>query len=170
MSALQIVFLVTALVTLASGVMVVTVRKMMHAALWLILTLLGVAVLFAILEASFFVAVQVIIYIGAITILIIFTIMLTRRVMEDTGPQTNRLWWIPALVSGGLLVALVFAFITWDRGYVDLDFLPGSAVGIAELGKAFVSPDQFLIPFEVASILLLAALIGAIYIANEHKK
>ena len=79
MSAQQFFFLVTAAVILVSAVMTVITRKMMHSALWFVLALLGVAVIFALLEASFFAVVQVLVYVGAIAILIIFAVMLTRR-------------------------------------------------------------------------------------------
>jgi NADH-quinone oxidoreductase subunit J len=97
MTALQIVFLIVAAITAFSAVIMVTTRKMMHAVLWLVLALLGVAVIFATLQASFFAVVQILDYIGAISILIIFSVMLTRKVMEDTGPQFTsigglRLW------------------------------------------------------------------------------
>ena len=85
MSAQQFFFLVTAAVILVSAVMTVITRKMMHSALWFVLALLGVAVIFALLEASFFAVVQVLVYVGAIAILIIFAVMFTRQAMEDTG-------------------------------------------------------------------------------------
>ncbi len=114
MTPVQVVFIVAAVVTLASAFLVVTSRKMLHAALWLVLSLFGVAMLFALLEAGFFAVVQVVVYIGAIAILIIFAVMLTRRVMEDVGPQVNRTWWIAALVVVGLLVGLVAMFSHWS--------------------------------------------------------
>ena len=90
MSAEQIIFIIVAAVTLVAGLSVVTSRNLIHSALWLILTLFGVAIFYVLLDAGFFAVIQVIIYIGAIAILFIFAAMLTRRVMQDTGPQTNR--------------------------------------------------------------------------------
>ena len=92
---IQIFFLIVALITLVSAVMVVTVRRMMHAALWLILSLFGVALFFAMLDSAFFAVVQLIVYIGAIAILVIFAVMLTRRVMDDQGDSDQ-----PQLVGG----------------------------------------------------------------------
>ena len=94
MTVLQGIFLVVGVVTLGAAVMVVTARNLIHAALWLILTLFGVAVMYGLLSAPFFTVIQVVIYIGAIAILMIFAIMLTRRVMKDTGPRFNRGWWL----------------------------------------------------------------------------
>ncbi|GAG05720.1 unnamed protein product, partial [marine sediment metagenome] len=78
MTVMQVIFLITAVVTLGGAVMVVTVRNLIHAALWLILALFGVAVMYTLLSAPFFTVVQIVIYIGAIAILMIFAIMLTR--------------------------------------------------------------------------------------------
>jgi NADH-quinone oxidoreductase subunit J len=99
MTAYQIVFLITAVVALGAAVMVVSARSLVHSALWLILTLFGVAVMFALLSAPFFTVVQVVIYIGAISILMIFAIMLTSRVMQDTGTRVNQGWWLALLLS-----------------------------------------------------------------------
>jgi len=90
MTPLQLIFLFTGAAILISAVMVVVAHNLVHAALWLVVSLFGVAVLFVLLEAGFLAAVQVVLYIGAIAILIIFAIMLTRRVMQDSGPQTNQ--------------------------------------------------------------------------------
>lgn len=165
---IQILFFIVAAVTLVSAVMVVTVRRMMHAALWLVLSLFGVAVLFGMLESSFYAVVQVIVYIGAIAILVIFAVMLTRRVMDDTGSQTVKHWWaalVAALITCGGLTVLV---LSWSRFQVG----PGSSpsdLALLEFGKALTDPNQYAIPFEVASVLLLAALVGAIFIAVERK-
>ena len=111
MSVLQIVFLVAGFVTLLAGVMVVASPKLVHAALWLIVSLAGVAVLFVLLNANFLAVVQVVVYIGAIAILIIFAVMLTRRDMLDSAKQTNRYAWLSALVSLGVVGGLVGALI-----------------------------------------------------------
>ncbi len=170
MSGLQVVFIIVAAVTLLSALMVVSSRKMMHSALWLVLTLMGVAVLFATLQAGFFAVVQVLVYIGAISILIIFTLMLTRKVMDDENPQVIKGWWLPALMTV-LLFALTAGFLaTWDDFNVMLNELPADAENLSGLGLALVDPAGYVIPFEVASVLLIAALVGAIYIAVERKE
>ena len=79
MTAEQIIFLLIGALVLGSAFMVVTVRNLLHAALWLVASLFGVAVLYAILQANFLAVVQVVVYIGAIAILFIFAVMLTRR-------------------------------------------------------------------------------------------
>jgi NADH-quinone oxidoreductase subunit J len=102
---LQIVFILVSLVTILSAIFVVSLRKIFHAALWLIVTLMGVAIIFALLEASFFAAVQILVYIGAIAIILIFAIMLTRNIMSDDEIQINRSWGIV------MLLVLIFAVI-----------------------------------------------------------
>ena len=111
--------------------------------------------------------VQVVVYIGAIAILIIFAVMLTRRVMHETTPQVNRYWW-----AGALAAALLFAALV-----VMLSKVPSAASGVSEmplpegelisiLGMALVDVNGFVLPFEVASVLLLAAMIGSLVIAR----
>lgn len=170
MSGLQVVFLLVAAVTIFSALMVVSARKMMHSALWLVLALLGVAVMFATLQAAFFAVVQILVYIGAISILIIFTLMLTRKVMDDENPQVIKGWWLPALMAV-LLFGLTVAFLaTWGDFNAMLNELPAGAEDLAGLGNALIDPAGYVVPFEVASVLLIAALVGAIYIAIDRKE
>mgnify|MGYP001017629489 CR=1 FL=1 len=169
MSLTQIIFILTALVMLFAAIGVVTVRKMLHAALWLILTLFCVAVLFVLLEAPFFGVVQVVVYIGAIAILVIFAVMLTRRMMFDESSPFNRQTVVAAITSAVLFVAIVFSLYLWQGFGTTAVDIPAGTDTINQLGLSLVSPDGFLIPFEVASILLLAAMIGAIYVGREHK-
>lgn len=169
MTALQIVFIVTAAISLGAAIMVVTVRNLVHAALYLILTLFGVAVMFVLLNAGFFAVVQVVIYIGAISILMIFAIMLTRRVMQDVGSATNPGWWISALLSVLLFLGLGWMLSRWNGFNAPLPAMPTGIDPLQQLGQALVSPQYYVLPFELASVLLLAALIGAIMIAWERR-
>ncbi len=171
MTFVQLVFILAAAVTLGSAVMVVTTRLMLRAALWLVLALFGVAMLFALLQAGFFAVVQVVVYIGAIAILVIFAVMLTRAVLQDTGPQVNRGWWAALLAALGVFAGLAYLLLNWQGIGTSLGELSaGEAANLVpNLGQALVSTDAFVLPFEVASVLLLAALIGAIYIAREKR-
>jgi NADH-quinone oxidoreductase subunit J len=170
MSVLQIIFLVAGFVTLLAGVMVVASPKLVHAALWLIVSLAGVAVLFVLLNADFLAVVQVVIYIGAIAILIIFTVMLTRRVMADSGPTHNRTWWL-ALLSAVILLGGLLALIWQLPGFQAAPGDPGAIeASLTDLGTSLVDVNRYLLPFEVASVLLLAALIGAIAVARPVAK
>ena len=165
----QIVFLVVALFTLGSGFMVVTTGNLVHAALWLVSTLFGVAVTYALLNASFLAVVQVVVYIGAIAILFIFAVMLTRKDMRDQGPQINKNWWFGALLSVSTFSGLFFMLQGWSGMSKTVSVFPSGFDAISELGNELVSPAGYVLPFEVASVLLVAALVGAVYVAFNRK-
>jgi NADH-quinone oxidoreductase subunit J len=165
----QAIFLVVAIVTLVAAVLVVSSRSLVHSALWLVAALFGVGVLYVLLEAGFFALAQVLIYIGAIAILFIFAVMLTRRIMQDTGPQQNTNWWLAVLVAV-ILFAGLFVIIRQTPGFnIQLPGLVNEQSGLSDLGKALVAPDGYLLPFELASVLLVAAMVGAIYTAWAKK-
>jgi NADH-quinone oxidoreductase subunit J len=161
----QITFLVVAISTLLFALMVVATRNLVHAALWLVATLFGVAVTYALLHANFLAVVQVVVYIGAIAILFIFAVMLTRKDMRDQGPQHNRNWWFGALLAVLTFVGLFFLLQTSGGLAMQAQAIPSEFDAISELGNALVSPDAYVLPFEVASVLLVAALVGAVYVA-----
>ncbi|MGD8404919.1 MAG: NADH-quinone oxidoreductase subunit J [Anaerolineales bacterium] len=162
---MTILFLVTAVVILASAVMVVASNNLVHAALWLVSALFGVAVLYALLNAGFMAVVQVVIYIGAIAILFIFAVMLTRREMRDRGPGLNKSWGVSVLVSLLVFGGLTYLLSNWSGFSQTSAELPSGFDAVSALGSALISPDAYVLPFEVASILLVAALVGAVYIA-----
>jgi NADH-quinone oxidoreductase subunit J len=171
MTSTQVIFLITALVTIFSAVMVVGSRKLFHSALWLILSFLGVAASFALLEASFFAIVQLLVYIGAIAILIIFAIMLTRDIMEVERQQINRSWGLVLILVITIFSVLLGLYSTWSGFQTILNPLGTSGQeNILAFGKAILAPDGFALPFEASSVLLLAAMIGGIYIAMERKQ
>jgi NADH-quinone oxidoreductase subunit J len=159
----QFIFLAVALATLLAAARVVTTGDLVHAALWLIATLFGVAVMFALLRASFLAVVQVVVYIGAISILFIFAVMLTRKEIRDHGPQLNRNWWFGALLSALTFGGLYFLLQGWSGLSKTATAYPSDFDAVAALGNALVSPDAYVLPFEVASVLLVAALVGAVY-------
>jgi NADH-quinone oxidoreductase subunit J len=169
MTAMQIFFLIVGLVVLGSALMVVTTGNLIHAALWLIVTLFGVAVLYAILNASFLAVVQVVVYIGAIAILFIFAVMLTHKEMRDRGPQLNNAWWLNAIIALLTFGGLFWMLQSWGGFSKAAADFPSGYDAVGQLGKALISPDAFVLPFEVASVLLLAALVGAVYIAFNRK-
>jgi NADH-quinone oxidoreductase subunit J len=169
MTVAQIIFLVVALATLVSALMVVTTPNLIHAALWLVATLFAVAILYALLNASFLAVVQVVVYIGAIAILFIFAVMLTRKEMRDQGPQLNSSWSLSALLAVVTFGGLVALLQGWDGMSKTVADLPSGFDVMSELGTALTSPNAFVLPFEVASVLLLAALVGAVYLAFNRK-
>ncbi len=166
--ATQVIFFVSALLIVVSAILVVTVRNLIHAALWLIATLFGVAVLFVLLEAGFLAVVQVVVYIGAIAIMFIFAVMLTRRDLLSKSQQTNANW--PVALGVSALALAGIAYIVSGFGFsLDRTLAPLPENTLKLLGDALVSPSAYVLPFEVASVLLLAALIGAVYIAWNKK-
>jgi NADH-quinone oxidoreductase subunit J len=167
---LQIVFILVSLVTILSAIFVVSLRKIFHAALWLIVTLMGVAIIFALLEASFFAAVQILVYIGAIAIILIFAIMLTRNIMSDDEIQINRSWGIVMLLV--LIFAVIFISQLSSSAVISTTLVPLEFQGqenIIAFGEGLLDPAGYALPFELASLLLLGALVGGVYIAMDKK-
>jgi len=163
-SQVGIVFWILSFVILVSGFMVVSLKNIFHCALFLVLCLFCVAGIFILLEAEFLAVAQVLIYVGAVAILMIFAVMLTSNMASARIRQSNH------NVTVGLLVSLVFAMSTillidktavWR--YSDKSIPEGA---IAALGKSLMT--QFALPFEVVSVLLVAALIGAIVLARKE--
>jgi NADH-quinone oxidoreductase subunit J len=166
----QIIFIAAAAITLVAAILVVSTKNLIHSAFWLILALFGVAVTYVLLQAGFFAVVQVVVYIGAISILFIFAAMLTRKVMQDSGPQNNANWWLGGLIALVLFIGLTVVLLSIP-GVTDLaPEMAGGANPLQQLGLGLVSADGYLLPFELASVLLVAAMIGAIYVAWERKK
>lgn len=170
----QIIFFILTAIILTSAIAVVTLRNLFHAALALMASFLGVAGIYVLLEAGFLGMAQLLVYIGAISILIIFAVMMTRRMMQTQETPYNAQV-IAALI--GTLIAMVILFAVISRLYPltpSVDTLLSSAPqvdpammesSVARLGRAFVSADAYVLPFEIASVLLLAALVGSIFIA-----
>jgi NADH-quinone oxidoreductase subunit J len=164
----NIFFYALAAVIVASAVAVVTTRNVVRAALYLIVVFAGVVGQYVLLAAEFVAVTQILIYIGAIMVLMLFGIMLTRATIgRDTG-LTNRHWPIGVVTAVALLGVMGYALIdAFDDTELprDTQVPRGGGSNTAALGDAIFS--QFLIPFEVVSVLLLAALVGAIVIARK---
>jgi NADH-quinone oxidoreductase subunit J len=166
----MILFFMIALVTLGAAIMVVSVKNLVQAALWLIVTLFGVAIFFVLLTAGFVAIAQVVIYIGAIAILLIFAIMLTRRNKDDGNSAFNLNWRWAILIGVLLFAGLLLVLINWPGITASAPEIDARANPVADLGLALVDPNGYLLAFELASVLLLAALVGAIYVAWDRRK
>jgi NADH-quinone oxidoreductase subunit J len=116
-----------------------------------------------------FAVAQVLIYIGAIAILFIFAVMLTRRIMADPGPRFNSLWWVAALVAVLLFSGVAFMLSQSSIFPAQASDVVSQDQLLVDLGQILVSPTGYLLPFELASVLLVAAMIGAIYAAYVKK-
>jgi NADH:ubiquinone oxidoreductase subunit 6 (subunit J) len=161
----HVVFGILSAVALIGAVGVVTTRNLFRAALFLVLSFVGVAGLYILLEAEILAMIQLLVYVGAISILIIFAIMLSRRMMSPEFKIRNEQWlW-------GLITAVaLFAVLAWILLNVAWPTAPAAVPedAISLLGQALVSPDQYVLVFEAASVLLLVALVGAVVIARER--
>jgi len=158
-----LVFAAVSLVTLGGAIAVVTNKNILHSAYYLVLAFVGVASVYVLLEAPFIAVIQVLIYIGAITILIIFAIMLTRRLMSKEMEQRNQQWIWAAL--GSLLLFGVLGWLVYNANWPVIEAAvpkePITLMGVELL-------TTYVVPFEIASVLLLAALVGSILIGRER--
>ena len=163
MTWVQAIFLLLSLVALGSALLVVTTANMVHAALWLVVTLGSVAGIYLVLAAEFVAWVQVLIYVGAVVVLLLFALMLTRA---PTGRQDdlNLRRAVPAGVVAGLVGALLAVTVVAGFHDVRID-LDNAVVGSAETTGTTVF-TMWVLPFEVLSVLLLAALVGAIVLSR----
>ena len=167
MTELQVVFLLAAVITLVSALLVVTVKNLIHAAFYLILTLFGVAVLFVMLSATYLAVVQVVVYIGAIAILIIMAVMVTRNVTGNGIRIFNSSALLAGLISILVGATLIVGLLDWPQLN---EYAPeADTTGhIAQVGTELVG--TFVLPTILAGMLLLAALVGAIMVAWPKKK
>lgn len=152
-------FIILAVVTLGGALAVVATRNVVHAALALLVSLVAVAGIYLVLYAEFLALVQVLIYGGAIVIVLIFAIMLTRSA-EYPRTSDNRQWPLAALAALGLLGVLAPAFLI--NAVQDTE---AQNAAFTDIGKSLFT--TWAVPFEIASLVLLVALIGAIIIARS---
>jgi NADH-quinone oxidoreductase subunit J len=163
LSWVQAVFVLLALVAVGSALLVVTTTHVVHAALWLVVTLGAVAGVFLVLAAEFVAWVQVLVYVGAVVVLLLFALMLTRA---PTGahPDFSARRAAPAAVVAVLVGALLVSTVVAGFSDVRLD-LDRAVVGSASVTGSTVF-RTWVLPFEVLSVLLLAALVGAIVLSR----
>lgn len=159
---LDIAFWILAVIGIAAALTVVLLRNVFRAALSLILCFLTVAGIYATLSADFLAAVQVLIYIGGVSVLIILVIMLTREVQR--GSPSNKLQFPAFLVAILFLMVVAFALINtpWQ-----VSMLPPLEPTTAALAGKLLGEGGFILPVEIAAVLLLAAILGAIVLVRE---
>ena len=169
----EIVFWIVAVVMAVSALRVVTTGNVVHAALYLVATLMGAATLYVLLLAEFVAWVQVLVYVGAIVVLMLFGIMLTRAPIGK-NPLHNNMRLLSAVVAAGLFAVTSWIMIDAFSGQdVNLAVREGSSIEdmgttAEEIGESIFS--AYVWPFEVVSMLLLAALIGAVVIAKKDDR
>lgn len=163
---MEITFWILSIITVIGAIFAITLRNLIHCVLSLILFFLGIAGHYLLLRADFLGAVQILIYIGAVAVLILFAIMLTRHVTGSEGPREvlGGKWW------AGMGTAIIIAGLLWAVIGKDklASMLPAGAAktSVAEIGKVLVA--DWVVPFEAMAVLLTAALIGAVVIALEE--
>lgn len=156
------IFYLLAALTIGSAVAVVATTNIVHSALALMGTLLGVAALFVLLHADFVGVVQLLVYVGGILVLTLFAVMLTSR--ADVRISNRSVSRLPALV----VAAALFGVLAWAVGRTTWATDPAAPpdATVYALGNAFLGP--YILPFEVASLVLLVALIGAVVISRKE--
>lgn len=162
MTGLDLVFAAVALITAAAAIRTVTSTNLVHSALFLAVTLAGIAGVFLVMSADFLALVQLVVYVGAVAVLFLFGLMLTRAPIgrEALDSQHRGL----ALTVSGTLFVLLSGLIIAAFGDVQVDVVGGPRT--ADIGLALFR--DWVLPFEVLSMLLLAALVGAIVLSRRE--
>jgi NADH-quinone oxidoreductase subunit J len=164
----QLIFLYFAAVIIVSAVLTVTRRNPIHSVMFMLLLFFHIAGVFVLLNAEFLAAVQLIVYAGAILILYLFVVMLLNVDRETQAARANRFW--PWLVGFGLVIVAEIALLVLrgtfpaDRGQA----VKNAGAGVRELGVELYT--NYLVPFEIASVILLVGLIGAVMLAKKKVK
>ena len=167
MSAQDVFFYLIAAVMAFSAIRVVTARNVVHAAMYLVVVLAGVAAQYILLASEFIAVTQVLVYIGAVVVLLLFGVMLTRAKLGQDANLTNDYWYVGAFTA--LILFVVVAASLLDH-FGD-EALDGAAAETQIPANTEQVADaifgQYVVPFEAVSVLLLAALVGAIVLARK---
>lgn len=154
-------FYIYAMVALAGAIGLVTLKNLVHAAMCLFATLFAIAALFLLLGSEFLAAMQLFVYGGAITVLVLFVMMLTRAVPEEAGSQRKSVRWLSAAVC-----LAFFAVVAGTLGTTSWELAAEHAHDTASLAEILFS--RYVLPFELAGLALTIALIGAVVLAREE--
>lgn len=173
LTANNIIFVLLSAMILGGGLLSVLTEKLMHAALYLFITLVGIAGLYLHMSYDFLAAAQLSVYAGGILMLFIFAIVLVHKIGESSEkvrPQ-KKAWAAMAAISGSVLVlATLFIYVNFAGCAGAEEFV--EKVDMQMIGKTLLGTEkhQYLLPFEATGILLLACIIGALVIANKEKE
>ncbi|MFI8792237.1 NADH-quinone oxidoreductase subunit J [Streptomyces sp. NPDC055105] len=160
----EIAFLLVGLVTFGAAVVTVTTKQLVHAALWLVVALGGLAVEYLLLTAEFIAWVQVLIYVGSVVVLLLFGLMLTRAPIGRSPDADSGNRWAALTVAVAAAAALVWVVVDAFRTtWVDLDGVPQGTTAVT----GSILFQHWVLPFEALSVLLLAALVGAIVLSRR---
>jgi NADH:ubiquinone oxidoreductase subunit 6 (subunit J) len=166
-----VLFWLIAIVMVGSALLVVTFRNIVHSALALVMVFAMAAGIYLLLNAEFIAIVQILIYAGAITVLFLFALMLTRtNNLQFNSNPNNKQWWLAGIISALLGLAIIFATTT-TLPQINSSINPISAGvnNVVRIGQLLYSPTtySYVLPFEIASLVLLVAIVGAIVIGRE---
>lgn len=164
MTVTQGIFFLMAAFTVVASLLVVMARNLVHCAIALVFAFFGVAGLFILLDAEFLAAAQVLLYVGGITILLLFAIMLTSRISARGLKIMNEQVGVAALVVFAIFGLMVFANL---KGFPAVTPPDTVSENTASIGKLLLT--TYVLPFEVVSLLLLAAMVGAIILARRER-
>lgn len=160
-------FFIFAIMAVAAAWGVVTSKNIVHSALFLALTFAGVAVLYVLMNADFLAAVQILIYMGAVNIMVIFAVMLTLRGdVKESSAETKKWGW--GTLAAALIFVVIALVILTNTGWRVLP-TPWEASGTAA-DMATLMMSQYMVPFEAAAILLTLALVGAVILAKGARE
>jgi len=157
-------FYLTLVITLVAAVLVVTLRNLFHAALALVLALLGIAAAYLSLKAEFMAIIQVLLYVGAIMVLVIYAIMLTHNLTDRTVRQSNKQS-LPAFIALAFLNILFISAVTKTSWNISEEAMT-AVVNAKTLGVALMT--EYVLPFEISSVVLIVALVGAIILGRQE--
>jgi NADH-quinone oxidoreductase subunit J len=164
-----IFFYAFALMALAGGLLTITRRNAVHSAMWLIVSLSGVSGLYLLQRAEFLFAVQIVLYVGGIMVLFLFVIMLVNLDEAAKVRQFNKQWWLVLVCVAGVGMEVIY-FIRKGAGEFRLaEPVPAAAITEGNVQRiADVLFSEYLLPFEIASVLLLVAVIGSVIMAKKR--
>ena len=168
-----LIFWIFAVILVGSALMVVALRNIVHSAIALVLLFAMAAGIYVLLNAQFIAIVQILIYAGAVTILILFALMLTRLSGQPITNPTNKLWWIAVIICALVGASIVYAVTASSHAIANTGDgsgqLPTNINNVVRIGQLLYSPTtySYVLPFEIASLVLLVAIIGAIVIGRE---
>ncbi len=162
----KLIFIYFAAVILISAVLMITRRNLIHSVLFMLLLFFHIAGVFVLLNAEFLAAVQLIVYAGAILILYLFVVMLLNVDKESRAGRANRFW--PWMIAFGAVIAGEIVLLVSRSRFPaeDGQSMHLAGAGVLELGEVLY--QKYLVPFEIASVILLVGLIGAVMLAKKQ--
>ena len=160
------VFCIVAAFTLAGGLAAVLLKNLVHCVLALIVAFAGLALLFLELDAQFVGFAQILVYIGAVAILMVFTILLTRGSELPKEGVFSNTWLVGLVIAAGVFAVLGWAVLESVRAVPQQNAVP--AVTVHDIGNALVG--RYVLPLEIVALLLTAATIGAVIVAMHEKE